>query len=160
MPRAQLPSYPVVPLDAPPEQGSLGPVRAEVEERDESPPISREEVLRLIRSQQPQVVTRQEVPSSPLPSAETTTLTVPGTSLRVPVPKAEIVSAAAVTSVISVGATLAATSMFKRLVSAMKPVVKAAVKKVQKLRGKPVLTFGRQRLALRRSRPRHKGSPA
>ena len=160
MPRAQLPSYPAVPLDPPPEQDNLGPVRAESEERDESPPITREEVQRLIRSQQPQVVPRQEVPSSPLPSAETTTLTVPGTSLRVPVPKAEIVSAAAVTSVISVGATLAATSVFKRLVSAMKPVLKAAAKKVQKLRGKPVLTFGRQRLALRRSRPRRKGSPA
>jgi L-fucose isomerase-like protein len=116
--------------------------------------------LRLIGSQQPQVVTRQEVPSSPLPSAETTTLTVPGTSIKVPVPKAEIVSAAAVTSVISVGATLAATSMFKHLVSAMKPVFKAAAKKVQKLRGKKVLTFGRQRLALRRSKRLHKGSLA
>lgn len=96
----------------------------------------------------------------PLPSpqlAEAVNITIPGTQIKVPVPRAEIVSAAAVTSVISVTATLAATATFKRLQSVFKPAVKAAIKKINKVRHVPTLSFGRQRLALRRCRRVHMG---
>ena len=104
----------------------------------------------------------QAVPE-PLKAAEVTEVVVPGTSVKIPVPKAEILSAAATTSVISVGATLAATSMFKRLVQIFKPTFKALAKKVQKLRGKPVQSWARQRLSERHQRRQaqrvnHRGS--
>jgi len=88
--------------------------------------------------------------------AEATTITVPGLDIEIPVPRAEIVSAAAITSVVSVTATLTATSLFKRLVSAFKPVIKAVTKQINKLRNKKEITFGRQRLELRRHRRLHK----
>jgi len=91
------------------------------------------------------------------PSAtEATVVTIPGTDIQIPVPKSEIVAAAGVTSVISVGAALAATSIFKRLVSAFKPVLNAASKRIAALRKQPQLTFGRTRLLLRRHRRLHK----
>lgn len=89
--------------------------------------------------------------------AEATTVNLPGTNIQIPVPKAEIVTAAAVTSAVSVAATLTATSLFKRLVSLFKPVINVIIKKVNKLRNKKVITFGRQRWELRRSRRVHKG---
>lgn len=92
-----------------------------------------------------------ETPAQPV-SAETTTVTVPGTAIQIPVPKAEILSAAATTSVISVAATLGATAVFKRLVSLFKPIISVAVKRLQKMRGKPVQSWARQRLAQRHRR--------
>lgn len=89
--------------------------------------------------------------------AEATTINLPGTDIQIPVPKAEIVTAAAVTSVVSVAATLTATSLFKQLVSLFKPVINIVIKKINKLRNKKVITFGRQRWELRRSRRVHKG---
>jgi len=88
--------------------------------------------------------------------AEATTITVPGLDIEIPVPRAEIVSAAAITSVVSVTATLTATSLFKRLVSAFKPVINALTKKINKLRKKKEVTFARKRLVLRRHRLAHK----
>jgi len=88
--------------------------------------------------------------------AEATTITVPGLDIEIPVPRAEIVSAAAVTSIVSVTATLTATSLFKRLVSAFKPVINAAIKKINKLRNKKEISFGRQRLLLHRHKRLHK----
>lgn len=88
--------------------------------------------------------------------AEATTITVPGLDIEIPVPRAEIVSAAAVTSIVSVTATLTATSLFKRLVSAFKPIINAVIKKINKLRNKKEISFGRKRLVLRRHRLVHK----
>lgn len=100
-----------------------------------------------------------ETPAQPV-SAETTTITVPGTAIQIPVPKAEILSAAATTSVISVAATLGATAVFKRLVSLFKPIISVAVKRVQKMRGKPVQSWARQRLAQRHRRSSQMATPA
>jgi len=87
---------------------------------------------------------------------ETTVVQIPGTEIEVPVPTAEIMSAAATTSVISVGATLAATSAFKRLVTVLKPVIQQIVKRIQKLRGKKVKSWARQRLESRLHRSHKK----
>jgi hypothetical protein len=76
-----------------------------------------------------------EVPENPQPTkqsalAEATTITLPIVDVEVPVPRAEIVSTAAVTSAISVGAAMSATAMFKWLVRLMKPPLKAVVSKL------------------------------
>jgi len=77
---------------------------------------------------------------------------VPGTPLEFALPSAEVLTVATVTAgaaaAASVGATLAAQNLTKRL----KPVFQAALKKVAKARGKDPETFGRRRLRLRRSR--------
>jgi hypothetical protein len=62
--------------------------------------------------------------------AEATTITLPIVDLEVPVPRAEIVSTAAITSTISVGAAMSASVVYKWLVNAMKPVFKAAASRV------------------------------
>ena len=49
---------------------------------------------------------------------------VPGTDYEIPLPTPEILATAGTTAVVSVAATLTATSVFKWLVSAMKPVLK------------------------------------
>lgn len=161
LPRAKLPSY--VPLVIPQAtEADTPPVQVEkTEEPAEPAPAPPPDLRQLVRaalrqaraeaSAQQVEASSQAVPEA-LPAAEVTRVVVPGTSIAVPVPKAEILSAAATTSVISVGATLAATSMFKRLVQVMKPAFKAVAARVQKLRGKPVQTWARQRLSERHQR--------
>ena len=163
LPRAVLPSYapvvippaatagtPPVPLPQPAKPAEPAP---------ETQQNLRQLVAEALRQAQAAPSAQRVAPSipivpEPLPAAEVTTVVVPGTSIAVPVPKAEILSAAATTSVISVAATLAATSMFKRLVQIFKPTFKAVAARIQKLRGKPVRTWGRQRLSERHQRIR------
>ncbi len=57
---------------------------------------------------------------------------VPFMDVEVPMPSTEIMTAAATTAVISVAATLTATSVFKWLVTLMKPVFKQAWSKLTK----------------------------
>lgn len=67
-------------------------------------------------------------------------LTIPGTDFDIPIPKAEIVTTAAVTAgaaaVVSVVGTLAAQSLFPHLVKILKPVMKKVVRQIAKARGK------------------------
>ena len=87
--------------------------------------------------------------SDPAPEAETKTpttkpvtpkitppeaqiLQVPFTDIEVPMPTTTIMTTAATTAFISVGATLAATSLFKYLVMLMKPIFKQAWNKMTK----------------------------
>lgn len=78
--------------------------------------------------------------------------------LTVPMPKPEIMVAAGATATASVAATLSATWLMKRLVSVLKPALKQAVKRVQKLRKKEVQTWARERLAQRHYRQLNKGN--
>jgi hypothetical protein len=160
LPSAEIPSY--TPLVIPPAAtAGTPPVQLpQTVERDEPERETQRNLQRLVkealRQEQARSSVRRVGPSIPtLPeplAAEVTEIVVPGTQVKIPVPKAEILSAAATTSVISVGATLAATSMFKRLVQIFKPTFKAVAKKIQKLRGKPVRTWARQRLSERHRR--------
>jgi hypothetical protein len=139
LPRAELPSYEVMvfpPSPAPPQSSVKSQTQKKTEETPEKPP-------------------QPKPPKIPI-SKEVTKIQIPVLDIEVPVPRAEIVSTAMTTSAVSVGAALAATSIFKRLVSAFKPVIKTAVKKVQKMRGKKVLSFGRQRLEQRRHKRQRK----
>jgi hypothetical protein len=160
IPKAELPSYrpvfipPAASADTLPVQVETPAKRAEPER--ETQQNLQQLVKEALRQAQAAPSVRRVAPSVqavPEPSAaEVTTVVVPGTNVKIPVPKAEILSAAATTSVISVGATLAATSMFKRLVQIFKPTFKAVAARIQKLRGKPVQTWARQRLSERHRR--------
>ena len=61
---------------------------------------------------------------------------VPFTDKEIPMPSTEIMTAAATTAVISVAATLTATSVFKYLVMVMKPLLKQAWSKLTKKKEK------------------------
>ena len=55
---------------------------------------------------------------------------IPFTDLKMPVPENEILVTAGTTAVVSVAATLTATAAFKWVVTAMKPILKTAWKKL------------------------------
>ena len=89
-------------------------------------------------------------PAPALPKfEEVRSITIPVINKEIPVPEPEIlvtaVSTAGVASVASVGATLAATSLFKRVMQLAKPVTKIIVKKLAKVRKKPAPLTGRAR---------------
>ena len=160
LPRAVLPSYTPVVIPPAATAGTPPVPLPQTAKPAEPAPETQQNLRQLVKEALRQAqagpsVRRVEASAQAIPeplAAEVTEIVVPGTSIAVPVPKAEILSAAATTSVISVGATLAATSMFKRLVQVLKPTFKALAAKVQKLRGKPVRTWARQRLSERHRR--------
>ena len=60
---------------------------------------------------------------------------IPFTDQQMPVPETEILVTATTTAVVSVAATLTATAAFKYVVTAMKPILKTAWKKMTKGNG-------------------------
>ena len=56
---------------------------------------------------------------------------IPFTNQQMPVPETEILVTATTTAVVSVAATLTATAAFKWVVTAMKPILKTAWKKIR-----------------------------
>ena len=91
---------------------------------------------------------------------EITEITLPVMGWVLPMPKAEILVAAGTTAGVSVAATLTATAVFKRAVSAFKPVITQVVKRVRARLGKAGPTWSRQRLAQRRRRSSRMDSKA
>ena len=83
---------------------------------------------------------------------EITEITLPLMGWVLPMPKAEILVAAGTTAGVSVAATLTATAVFKKAVSAFKPVITQVLKRVRARLGKAGPTWSRQRLAQRRRR--------
>ena len=138
-PKALIPSYRplVVPpsdLRAPPGVTSAG---EEQKSKEETP-----------KKQSPEISLPKEV----------TSFNIPFTDYQVPVPRQEILVAAGTTASVSVVATLTATAVFKRCVQVLKPVITQRVKRIQKKRGKAVLSWSRQRLAQRRGKYAQGGS--
>ena len=93
------------------------------------------------------------IPYEPEAESQVETIELPG-GFEMPVPKQEImvtaVTTAGAAAVVSVGATMVAGDLFKRIVSIAKPAIKAALKKLAKLRKTdPPPTWARQRLGLR-----------
>ena len=72
----------------------------------------------------------------PPPPPEIQTITIPWIDHELPVPKEEIVVAAGMTAVVSVVATLTATSLFNQVVKILKPVFMQVIKRIQKKFGK------------------------
>ena len=69
--------------------------------------------------------------------------------LAIPMPEPEILVAAGATATVSVGATLASTAVYKRAVTAFKPVIKKLITAYQKSQGKETTSWARERLAQR-----------
>ena len=62
---------------------------------------------------------------------------IPFTDFQMPLPENEILITASTTAVVSVAATLTATAAFKWVVTAMKPILKTAWKKIKLSKGNP-----------------------
>lgn len=140
------------------------------------PPLRREDIPALQNKDKTESAQQDPGGDEPAPKAaaperpaaptfqEVQSITIPLIEQEVPVPKTEIlvtaVSTATVASVASVGATLMANSLFKRVLSLAKPVTKFIVKKLAKARKKPApLTWGRaRRLERRHYRGRRSGN--
>ena len=110
VPRADLPSY--KPLVVPPSDLRAPPGVKGTTQSDKEKP---------------------KPPTPPIP--EIPTVRVPYTEVDVPVPDGIVLTTAATTAVVSVAATLTATSMFKWLVTVMKPVFKQTWTKITKKKG-------------------------
>jgi hypothetical protein len=131
-----------------PDEPSVGPNESENKKEPEAkPPVK-------------PIPPPQPPPPPPLPDipelSEVQTITVPIIDAEIPVPRPEILVTAATTagvsSVVAVGGTLVATTMFRQLQPILKPIFKFALKKVAKIRKKPPpVTWSRQRLLDRRS---------
>ena len=144
-PRANIPSHPS--LYIPPAEelkpGTPNPKVREGVDSEEQP--SKRGSPPIVRPQTPPLdLPEEKKPESS--AAEVAKVTIPIINMDVPVPRAEIVSTAAVTSGVSVGAAMSAQAILKRLQSVFKPVIKAVIKKVNKLRNKPNYTWSRKRL--------------
>ena len=90
------------------------------------------------------------VPPTPAQPTEITTFTLPGTSIDVPVPRAEIVSTAVITagasSVAAVAGTLVAGQVLQYLQKVLKPAMTQGLKRLAKLQGKtPAESAARQK---------------
>ena len=131
-----------------PDEPSVGPNESENKEEPEAkPPVK-------------PIPPPKPPPTPPLPDipelSEVQTITVPIIDAEIPVPRPEILVTAATTagvsSVVAVGGTLFATTMFRQLQPILKPIFKFALKKVAAIRKKPPpVTWSRQRLLDRRS---------
>ena len=118
VPRAVLPSYkPLVvpPSDLRPPPGVRGVNSEEKEEKEQAKP-------------------QPKTPPIPKPP-EIRYVDIPNTDITIPLPSNEILATAGTTAIVSVAATLTATSIFKRTVSLMKPVFKAIWTKITKKKG-------------------------
>ena len=77
-----------------------------------------------------------EAEASDEPEAGLRKVDIPFTDFKVPVPENEILVTAGTTAVVSVAATLTATAAFKWAVTAMKPILKTAWKKLSSRKSK------------------------
>ena len=117
LPRGEAPSY--MPMLAPPEdlKPPVGVAKEGEEDAKEKPP----------------------------PPPEVRKITIPWINHDLPVPKEEIVVAAGMTAVVSVVATLTATSLFNQVVKLLKPVFMQIAKRIQKKFGKDGTTTEEER---------------
>ena len=89
--------------------------------------------------------------------AEIQVVELPLIGIEVPVPRTEILvtatTTAGISSVVAVGGTLFATTLFRQLQPILKPIFKTLLKKLAKLQKKPPpMSFGREKLLARRQR--------
>lgn len=158
IPKPDVPSYrPLQLYGTPVPPGTPRPPKAQAPKPPESKeqPAPPRPALVVPRTPRIPAPVSSEEPQDGFESKEVTTIELPIVNLKVPVPRKEVVVTAATTSVISVGAALIGTSVFKRLLTAFKPAVKALAKKIQKLRGKPTPSWARERLQGRYQRIRN-----
>ena len=122
VPRAQIPSY--KPLVVPPNTLRPPPGIQGVNTEDKPP----QETRKLPPPVTPKLPKNPKINIPP----ETQIVEIPFTDIEVPMPTTTIMTTAATTAFISVGATLTATSLFKYLVMVMKPIFKTTWNKITK----------------------------
>jgi hypothetical protein len=132
-----------IPQDIPtPNPGGSGETEEEVEEESEESPSKGE------NKNEPGVVTP---PLDLVPElAQVQTWNVPLIGVEIPVPRTEILvtatTTAGISSVVAVGGTLFATTMFRQLQPILKPIFKTVFKKLAALQKKPPpLSWARER---------------
>lgn len=107
----------------------------------------------------------EEEPIEPIvpevPKTETVegVVTVQVLGIALPMPAPEILVAAGATAGVSVAATLASTSILKKVTGIMKPIIKQIIARLQKKKVVK-LTWARERLVQRRHKRLNKDSPA
>ena len=119
VPRADLPNY--KPLVVPPNTLQPPPGIKGINVGDGPPP----------EEQKPTSTKQTAQPNIDLPP-EAQIVEIPFTDIEIPMPTTTIMTTAATTATISVAATLTATSLFKWLVTIMKPIMKQTWSKLTK----------------------------
>ena len=151
VPSAEVPSYRPLVM---PSAAQMRQMAADEKKRQEKE--SEEPEAKKPQSTSPPLTTELAAPAN-----EITTFTLPGTSIDVPVPRAEIVSTAVITagasSVAAVAGTLAAGQILQYLQKALKPVMTKGLKSLAKLRGKPPAESDAKQKWRRYARTRHGG---
>ena len=136
IPQGEIPSY--KPLVVPPNTLRPPPGVLGIELKDEPPQGRQKQKSKKSKtkeqeqSDQANPTTEIQPVKQPDLPPEAQIVGIPFTDIEIPMPTPTIMTAAATTSVISVGATLAATSVFKYLVMVMKPILKQAWNKLTK----------------------------
>ena len=130
VPSAELPSYRPLVMPSAAQMRQMAIEEQENQEREAAK----------TKEQKPQSTSPPIPEVKPAPLQEITTVTLPGTSIDVPVPRAEIVSTAVITagasSVAAVAGTLAAGQILQYLQKILKPLMKTALKRLATARGK------------------------
>ncbi len=85
-----------------------------------------------VEDKQEKTTTKQTKPQTPQLPPEAQLVQVPFTDVEIPMPTTTIMTTAATTAFISVGATLVGQSVFKYLVMIMKPIIKQAWNRIAK----------------------------
>ena len=131
VPSAPLPSYQPLVLPSAEQIRQMQAEEEAAEKEEDSKPQ--------VQKPQPQIPIQVPLPAISIPEEtssvqETTKITLPGTSIKLTVPKEEVLTTAAATAgvaaVASVAATMAAGPVVQRLTKVLKPVMKTAVKKL------------------------------
>ena len=151
VPSAEVPSYRPLVM---PSAAQMRQMAADEKKRQEEE--SKEQEAKKPQSTSPPLTTELVAPAN-----EITTFTLPGTSIDVPVPRAEIVSTAVITagasSVAAVAGTLAAGQILQYLQKVLKPVMTKGLKSLAKLRGKPPAESDAKQKWRRYARKAHAG---
>ncbi len=151
VPSAEVPSYRPLVM---PSAAQMRQMAADEKKRQEEE--SKEPEAKKPQSPSPPLTTELVAPPN-----EITTFTLPGTSIDVPVPRAEIVSTAVITagasSVAAVAGTLAAGQILQYLQKVLKPLMTKGLKSLAKLQGKPLSESDAKQKWRRYGRTRHAG---
>ena len=136
---------PVLGLEGPPESSESS---KEQSKQNKAAPVTVPDMPLMYR----QIPEPVQSPVSQQPISQITKISLPGTNIEIPIPQKEILITAATTaataSVVSVAATMSVQRLAKRLKPLSDRLVAFVIKKFKKT--KPSLSYGRQRLALRR----------
>lgn len=151
------------PAEEPPPEEEKDESRAEKDAKARSRPPAAQVAMPPVmppgpQTQQPEPEGWRSSQATDTSQPDTVSVKVPGLDIDVPMPTGEVISVATVTAAAASVASVVGALSAKRLVQLLKPIFTAALKKLQTARGKPVETFGRQRLRLRRHRATRRGS--